>query len=84
MQITLTPRDPEQALQVRALEARALELGVSVADLYAPWTVDQVGTAVLRQPLTEATVQAAEARAQAAETERARIEAEKLAITTQE
>lgn len=79
MQIHLTTETPEDELAKRLIEARALELGVTVSDLYRPWTIDQAAAAAQHQPQTEAIVQAAEDRAQAAVDERARLEAEKLA-----
>lgn len=85
MRIEIIAETTEETLQIRALEARALELGVTLTEVYRPWTIDQVGAAVGRLPLSEATVQAAESRAQAAATdERARLETERLAVTTQE
>lgn len=82
MQLQFTPETPEEALQVRAYEARCMELGTTSAEQTAPWLIDQASAAVNRAPLTEDSVQAAETRAQAAAEERARIEAEKLATTT--
>jgi hypothetical protein len=74
MQIQLTPESPEEALVVRALDARALEAGGTVADLLAPWINDQAGAAVNRQRLSEESVSAAEARTQAAAQARAEMQ----------
>lgn len=66
MQLTLTPETPEEALTVRALEARAMERGETLVELFHPWTIDQAFAAVDRAALTEESVQAAEARGRAA------------------
>ena len=67
----LTEATPENALRIRALQARCMEQGKTIDELFDAWTRDQVRAAVNREPLTEASVQAAEARAQQAVADRA-------------
>ena len=66
MQLTLTPETTEEELQVRAILAGAMKEGQTLAEKYRPWTIDQAFAAVDRAPLSEESVQAAEARGRAA------------------
>lgn len=67
----LTESTPENSLRERALRARCLEQGKTMDDLFEAWLRDQVRAAVNREPLTEESVAAAEARAQQAVADRA-------------
>jgi hypothetical protein len=66
MQLVITPETTEEALQLRALTARAMEQDKTLAELFAPWTADQSSSAVDRAPLSESSVLDAEARGRAA------------------
>jgi hypothetical protein len=79
MQLVITPETTEEALQLRALTARAMEQDKTLAELFTPWTIDQSSAAVNRAPLSAASVLDAEARAAAAKAERDRLAAEKPA-----
>lgn len=64
--ISLNP----DSLTERAIRARCMELDRTLDNLFDVWMKDQASAAVDRAPLTEGTVQAAEARARKAVADR--------------